>query len=168
VTGRRNLATDVFKKIDMKGGDSSACWPYKGGHSDKGIPYFDYGGRKYVAYRLVFELFHGPLAKGEVPRHTCDNGAPNYLAGLVPGVCCNPHHLVRGTHADNMRDMKERERHGLPHHTIRAIKKLIGQGRQHALIADLYGVSRETVTAIANGRSYSHVEMNEDEEGNAS
>lgn len=156
--GKRNTATDVFTKIDMRDGDRSQCWPYLGGHSDKGIPYYDYGGKKHVAYRVVFELVKGPLGKDEIPRHTCDHGAPAFLSKEVAGVCCNPFHLERGTHQDNMNDMKQRERHGLPHHTVRAIKKLIEEGRTHAVIAELYGISRETVSAIAQGRNYKHVE----------
>jgi len=57
----------------------------------------------------------------------------------------------------NSNDMKERERHGLPHNSVKAIKRLLQQGRQHNDIADLYGVSRELITAIANGRVYQHV-----------
>lgn len=156
--GKRNTAAGVFEKIDMRGGDRTECWPYKGGHSDKGIPYYDYGGKKHVAYRLVFELFHGPLLKDEMPRHTCDNGAPAYLRGDVEGACCNPFHLERGTHQENMNDMKQRERHGLPHSVVKAIRKLLDQGRQHEHIAQLYGLTRETVSAIAQGRTYKHVE----------
>jgi DNA-binding XRE family transcriptional regulator len=57
-----------------------------------------------------------------------------------------------------MNDMKERDRHGLPKTVIRAIRKLIKVGRTHNEIAKLYGVSRETITAIHNRRSHKGTE----------
>lgn len=157
MAGRRNKPTDVFKKIDMKGGDRSVCWPYLGGHSDKGIPYFDFDGKKHVAYDFVYKLVKGAIPKGHIVRHSCDMGAPAYLRGDIAGACCNPHHLGSGTHQDNMNDMKQRERHGLPHHVVRAIRKLSSEGKSQHLIAELYGISRENVSAIVTGRNYSHV-----------
>ncbi len=49
------------------------------------------------AHRLAFYLANGYLA-AEI-RHTCDNPP-----------CCNPAHLLAGTHSDNMRDAAERNR----------------------------------------------------------
>jgi hypothetical protein len=102
-------------------------------------------------YRLVYELVKGDNAlEGKIARHTCDNE-----------ICCNPNHIVPGDHQQNMDDMKERERHGLPHHTIRAIRKLATDGRTHAEIADLYGIGRSTVTEIVNRTHYGHVKDEE-------
>jgi len=42
---------------------------------------------------------------------------------------------------------------GLPKTVIRAIQRLLANGRSHRTIAELYGVSRETITAIHNGRT---------------
>jgi DNA-binding XRE family transcriptional regulator len=53
--------------------------------------------------------------------------------------------------------MNERERHGLPHNAIRAIRKLLGEGVAQQEIASRFGVSRETISAIATQRVYSHV-----------
>ena len=59
-----------------------------------------------------------------------------------------------------MNDMKERERHGLSKITVRAIKKLLIEERPQQEIADLYGITREAVSAIATGRN--HKENNEE------
>jgi len=150
----KNELTDVFKHIDMSGGPD-ACWPWKGGTGGRDReprPYFTSGGKRYIAYRLVYSLVTGRVLSTEtVIRHSCDNGR-------MPVGCCNPRHLSEGSVQDNSNDMKSRERHGLPHHVVRAIRKLGAQGRKHADIAELYGISRENVTAICNYRTYKEVE----------
>ena len=144
---RKNKDTDVFKLIDMSGG-SDSCWPFKGRLNSEGRPYFTADGVKQLAYRLVYELVTGNSTQGQIIRHSCDNP-----------VCCNPSHLELGSHQENMNDMKERERHGLPHHAIRAIRKLGAiQGLSHQSIADRFGIGRSTVTEIISGVHYSHVE----------
>jgi hypothetical protein len=145
---RRNKPHDVFQSIDMSGGPD-ACWPFKGKLNSKGRPYFTANGEKFLAYRLAYELVHGfGKLDGVMARHTCDNE-----------VCCNPKHIVPGGQQDNMNDMKERERHGLPHHTVRAIRKLGAKenGPTHEEIAELYGIGRSTVTEIINRTNYQHV-----------
>lgn len=144
---RRNKAIDIFLFIDMKEGDTSQCWPWrKPVTTTSKRPYFDVDGKKWIAYRLVYYLVTGKMPPpGIVIRHTCDNGE-------VPICCCNPWHLIEGTHQDNMDDMVERERHGLPKIVVRAITQLLEKGMTHEKIAELYGVSRETITAINNGR----------------
>jgi transcriptional regulator len=63
-----------------------------------------------------------------------------------------------GTHDDNMQDMTGRARHGLSHSVVRAIRKLLEQGRTQEEIATLYGVSREAISAIATRRAYGHLD----------
>lgn len=150
--GRKNIPTDVFKFIDMKGGDNEQCWPWKGTTNKKdGRPYFTIDRKRRPSYAIVLELSTGrQQEEGQVVRHNCDNP-----------VCCNPAHLDWGTHQDNMNDMKERERHGLSKIVVRAILKLLSEQRSHSDIAELYGVSRETVTAINNRRTHQGREREE-------
>lgn len=141
-----NQKVDVFKRIDMSGG-KDACWPWTAKLAGNKRPYFTVDGKKILAYRLVKELVTGiALPSNAIERHTCDNPR-----------CCNPRHLIEGTHQDNMDDMKGRERHGLPHHVVKAIRRLLEAGRVQQEIADLYGVSREAISAIATNRVYTHV-----------
>jgi len=148
---KKNKGVDVFTKINMHGGDQSVCWEGMGCTIDKGRPYIFINGKKWLAYRLVYNLCNEvPVKDDEVIRHTCDNGE-------APIACCNPAHLITGTHQQNMDDMTERSRHGQSHHVIKNIRKLLAEGRTHKSIAELYGMSRENITAINNDRSYKHL-----------
>ncbi len=140
---RKNIATDVFKKIDMKNGDKEQCWPWTGKVNSKDQrPYITIDGKRRPAYCIVLELHSGELQRGRLATHSCDFQA-----------CCNPHHLSWGTHQDNMDDMVRRERHGLPKTVVRSIRRLRSEGKSQQSIADLYGLSREAISAIDTGRS---------------
>lgn len=151
---RRNKPIDVFRYIDIKNDDLEQCWPWmKSVRGGKGRPYFDINGKKYLAYRIVYELFHGKaIPDGQLVRHKCDNP-----------ICCNPHHLELGTHQENMNDMTERERHGLPHFTVKAIRRLIDKGVHDSDIAERFGLTAENVAKIRKGVSYKHLKEEKDD-----
>jgi hypothetical protein len=146
---KANTPQDVFKHINMENGDANVCWEWKGKVNKKdGRPYYTVQGKRKPAYVYVLELHTGqPQQQDQVARHKCDNK-----------ICCNPHHLSWGTHQHNMDDMKERDRHGLPATVVRSVHNLLEQGRTQQSIADLYGISREAISAIATGRNKSHVD----------
>lgn len=148
---RKNKPVDVFKNIDMTGGDD-ACWPWKL-ELQKERPYFRLNGKKELAYRLVYTLMYGAIPDGQVVRHKCDNSA-----------CCNPYHLELGSHQENMDDMKERQRHGLPHHTVKSIKRLIEDGVADKVIAERFGQKEANIAKIRLGKTYKHVDPNEGDE----
>jgi hypothetical protein len=152
-----NDASSVFKAVNMLTGPiyngpnesirGTRCWPFTNKLNSSGRPYFRVQGKNYLAYRLVYELVNGELDAELMILHQCDNPK-----------CCNPAHLKAGTRQQNSDEMKERERHGLPHHTVRAIRKLASSGLQtHKDIAELYGIGRSTVTEIVGGVNYGHV-----------
>lgn len=142
--GTKNTKYDVFKYIDMSGGED-ACWPWTRGTGggtgkSKPRPYFQVDGQKLIVYRLVWELVYGvTLSPDEFLCHQCDNS-----------ICCNPKHLRIGTHEENMQEMNERDRHGLTHVTVRRIRYMLAVGDlTHQEIADLNETSRATVGRIA-------------------
>lgn len=67
------------------------------GANVKGYGVFRYQGKNYRVHRAVFFFVHGYWPKE--CRHTCDNPP-----------CYNPHHLIDGDHADNMKDASSRGR----------------------------------------------------------
>jgi hypothetical protein len=152
--GRKaNRPTDVFTKIKMGGEDE--CWDYTGRWNERARNcYYRLGGKDVIPYRLVYELVHGiELRSDQLILHSCDNRR-----------CCNPRHMRIGDHAENMQDMRERERHGLPHHTVRAILKLCADfpDLTDAVIASRFGLSRRHVNNIRNGKRYEHIKLTED------
>lgn len=72
---------------------SEGCWEWMGTRdpSGYGLTYF---GAALKAYRVAWELTHGPIPAGLHVCHACDNPP-----------CCRPDHLWLGTHRDNMDDM---------------------------------------------------------------
>lgn len=150
---KRNTRVDVWKHINMHGGDRSVCWewllaPGGGTARGKARAYFTIDGRKHVVQRVIYEDVNGvTLAPDQFIRHTCDNS-----------LCCNDAHFLIGTHQQNMEDMVSRDRHGLPSHVVRRIRVLLMRGdKTHQEIGDLYAVSRSVVTRIANDEAHTHV-----------
>lgn len=153
--------TDVFRSVDMltgpewtdpETGEVSRCWPFKGTLNSEGRPVVQLGGKKYLTYRLIYELVNGVQLGKQLFRHKCDNE-----------WCSNPAHGVPGSHQENMNDMKERERHGVSHHSVVQIKKLIAKGYSDAEIADVTGRGRSTIYDIRVGKTFSHVKEQTDE-----
>lgn len=152
--------TDIWQAINMHGGDTTVCWEWlKGfcGRQDHRMPCVWIEGKNLYVPRVVYEQFYGklPPARDEegnrlVLRHTCDNGR-------APIGCCNPHHLIVGTHQDNMNDMATRDRHGLPSHAVRIIRRRLERGDVGADIARDMGISRQAVSAIKLGNRRSGV-----------
>lgn len=145
-----NDPVDVFQFYQL--GNDDECWPYIGsswgGQPRERRPYFQANGRRQIAYRWIYELIHGvQLTPDQLILHSCDNGG-------YPIGCGNIHHMRVGTVQENSNDMMDRGRHGMPKTVVRAIRTLLDQGRTQQSIADLYGVSREAISAIATQRTH--------------
>ncbi len=139
---------------------NTPCTLWPGLRNDKGYGLFHYPptGKLERAHRIAYIEAHGLTMadiKGVVIRHTCDNKP-----------CFNPDHLLSGTLLDNARDARERnlyakgERHWharLTEAQVVEIKRRLANGQKQKIIAADFKVTRETVTAINNGRCWSHV-----------
>jgi hypothetical protein len=150
-----------WSKVDISGGPD-ACWPWKGG-MDKGYGRFKVRGRKMLAHRYSLELHLGrPIQDGLLACHRCNYGA-----------CVNPAHLYEGTQRDNMQDAigagtfqvyrggsqpGEKAPHTtLLEHEALDIYQRACAGENYRSIASEYGISRDTVKDIKNGRSWASI-----------
>jgi uncharacterized protein (DUF433 family) len=93
-----NMRTETFWSRVEKGGVDD-CWPWAARRGPQGYGAFRIDGKDRRAHRVAYQLSRGPIPDGLLVRHTCDNPP-----------CCNPNHLLLGTHADNVADRRERKR----------------------------------------------------------
>ena len=132
------------------------CWEWTGS-TNKGYGVISVSASKVRAAHVVaWELHHKrSLPEGMLVRHTCDNPP-----------CCNPAHLMLGTHIDNSDDKVSRNRqakgskHGIAklfEEDIREIRFLRGQGLTQSAIARIFGVTQGNIQSILSGKTWAHV-----------
>lgn len=119
-------------------GRPNECWPWTGRLTRDGYGAF---GRK-RAHRVAYWLNGGEI-DGKIIRHRCDNPA-----------CCNPNHLIAGTHADNVRDRVERgrsatgSRNGRAKLNAKIVERIYADKRAYSVIARIWGIGWTTVETI--------------------
>lgn len=138
----------------------NGCIVYKGATDKWGYAHVGVGGKRVQAHRYAYERFNGPIPKGMLVCHSCDNPP-----------CVNPKHLFLGTDMQNTQDMirKGRKPVGekvkggkysdgakLTEAQVREIRSLKGSDTQRA-IGDTYGVDQATISAIWKGRTWKHL-----------
>jgi len=130
--------------------DEDSCWLWTASCDENGYGRFAFGPkatvRKVQASRFAYTVFNGVEVEKEfVVRHTCDNPS-----------CCNPKHLILGTHQDNMNDMKERGRSAISFGRAVLTWEIIDAIRSSSLtgkeLASKYGVSRGNISMIVNNK----------------
>lgn len=138
-------------KVDKK--DQNNCWNWTACRDNHGYGNFRIGGRSgaaekahRVAAALSFEDFD---AKSHY-LHSCDNRS-----------CCNPLHLRKGTHKENMKDMVDRNRNRSPRIGNGVIKigiglypkiiELIESGKSKSEVARTFNVTPTRIRQIVNG-----------------
>ena len=158
----RNTPERLWAKVDKRGPDE--CWVWMGWRNAQGYGRFEIDGKSYYAHRAIYLLANlGSIELNAPPvngygflRHTCDNPP-----------CCNPFHLLVGSHADNMKDKVARGRSRwfdssaqsprakLTESDVRAIRAY-HKGRVGPLskLESMYGVSRATIHGVVYGRHY--------------
>jgi hypothetical protein len=76
--------------------DGPRCWLWTGGKTGAGYGAFKMNSKVVAAHRAAYEFYVGPIPRGLLVRHLCDNP-----------LCVNPEHLATGRDADNVRDRVE-------------------------------------------------------------
>lgn len=134
-------------------------WPFARRDGTYGRLYvsgFRPGGRKHAyAHRVMCEMAHGaPPTRRHEAAHSCGKGHEG---------CVNPKHLRWATVKENAAD---RRIHGtenkgirngqarLTENEVRAIRNAVSAGNRRKRVAALYGVSRQTVDDVVNGRRW--------------
>lgn len=143
-----------WPKVDKCGDDE--CWPWMGALFMNGYGAFSpKASVTFRAHKLAYELTHGVVPEGLLLRHTCDNPS-----------CCNPNHLLTGTHKDNAKDRMERGRckktsrkgwHMLKPEDVRCIRELREEGMPRIHLAQWFGITEHAISGIHHRRTYKHV-----------
>lgn len=131
------------------------CWEWKGKHPKSRYGKISLRGKDYLAHRAAYEVWVGPIPKGLLVRHTCDNPP-----------CINPEHLKVGTAKDNARDKVLRNRTQDQRGELGPRAKLtqaeVGQIREtysdggvtQQALADQYGVTQTTIGLIVRNKTW--------------
>jgi len=148
----RRILRDVFYRYAIRGDN---CWDWNGPRTTEGYGRLNFYGRKFAAHRASYEIHVGKIPAGMLVCHKCD----------VPR-CVNPGHLYLGDHAANVHDAirKGRLPHGEKHWNskltdadVDVIRRTFSAGgTSHSELALRFGVTRETISQIINGRSRVH------------
>lgn len=129
----------------------SGCWIWMGSISEKyGYAFINW--KYYAAHRLAWIAFRGPIPDGLLVLHRCDIH-----------LCCNPAHLFIGTHADNMDDMKckQRQARGESHPaaklTAEQVLAIRAADASYGNLAQRFNVTKGMIAHIRKGRAWKHV-----------
>ncbi|MBX3002774.1 MAG: HNH endonuclease [Anaerolineales bacterium] len=146
----KNLERRFWSKVDK--GAIEECWNWTGAKQTKGYGSFGVGpGKTQLAHRVAYMLKEGPIPRGLVIMHICDNR-----------LCCNPRHLKVGTIADNNHDAISKgrnaigERNGnskLTEEQVKDIRKLYGTGDYtNRQLAQMYKMSDSAIYSITKNK----------------
>jgi hypothetical protein len=146
------LAQRFWSKVDPA--PSQCCWEWTACKNNYGYGKVWFNTKQLLAHRVAYTLAKGEIPKGFVVRHTCDNPA-----------CCNPDHLILGTHADNTADMIKRQRNctfkgeqnGKAKLTAKQAMEVYNSPLTHYEIAEFYNIGETTVSLIKNKKRWKHI-----------
>lgn len=155
-----------FAKIEPQAEVSSPhvktpCWLWVGAISNSGYGTFTFEGNTKRAHREAYKFCVGPIPKGHVLMHICDNPR-----------CVNPIHHTTGTQADNLADASEKgrltksfragENNSNSKYTAEQVTKMkiaFAHGTSPSEIARKYKASLSTVKDICYGKTWTHIEI---------
>jgi hypothetical protein len=127
------------------------CWLWVASTST-GYGDFYYRGRDVRAHRFSYELVHGPIPKGKLLCHTCDNT-----------LCVNPSHMYVGDHRTNAVDAFLRgqngsgEKHPNAKLTEAQVKEILQSRLSQKELSRIYSVSEQTINNVVHRKHYKEV-----------
>lgn len=148
---RRNTIDMFWEQVTK----TKTCWIFNGSPSGK-YPRFRLNKRYEKVHRLSWLIHFGSIHSGLFVCHHCDTPR-----------CVRPDHLFLGTHADNMKDMKDKGRHvsapqfgesnpmaKLTSRAVREIRALLKKGHTNEEISKAFCVSQSNIRMIKNGQTW--------------
>ena len=128
---------------------STGCWEWPFGRARSGygrVFHPDGERRQAFAHRVAVELDGRAIPDGHYVRHSCDNRG-----------CVNPAHLVVGAPRENSLDTVYRNYAGTQRLRPADALAIRSSSEDPNVLSARYGVSRNTVVAIKNGRAWAHL-----------
>ena len=146
------LAHRFWSKVDPA--SSQCCWEWTACKSLHGYGQFRLNNQMLKAHRVAYTLSKSEIPSDLIVRHTCDNPA-----------CCNPAHLILGTHAENMADMVERKRSnkakGEDNSSCKLTSKQVMEIYNSPLpqneLAKLYNITQTNISLIKLKKTWRHI-----------
>lgn len=130
------------------------CWASPGSRGYPSLKIKDFG--QQLTHRLAWMIARGPIPEGMLVCHRCDTPA-----------CINIDHLFLGTQAENMTDMKNKNRSprsmGTANPNVRLtdqqVHAIFNDKRILRIVAKEHGTSINTIQDIRTGRTWRHLTM---------
>lgn len=145
---------DFWTRLEVK--QENECWHWKESLNKDGYGRVRLNGVLKMAHRIAYELHTGKNIDGFVAMHICDNPK-----------CCNPNHLVIGTHADNQNDKMQKNRQAkgevngqsllTNEQVLEARKRYKPRVVTYKMLADEYGVCKDTMQKAVRGIYWKHL-----------
>jgi hypothetical protein len=154
---RRTDAAATIRAFSVPNPETG-CWVWAGirkPHTARTYAFVKIGDARWLAHRLSYATFTGPIPPGMFVCHHCDNPP-----------CVNPAHLFLGTSEENTADRHRKgrdargERQGpakLNEEKVREIRALLAKGEKQRDVARRFGVSQRAVQFIHSRRHWAHV-----------
>jgi len=148
---RATIFASFWAKVNRS--HAKDCWLWQGYTNNHGYGVFSVIGHRTRAHRFAWLASRGEIPAGMEVCHHCDVTR-----------CVNPDHLFLGTQRDNHLDSvrKGRKRawglQKLNAEQVREIRRRAALGESQRSVGRAFGVARNTVSQIVNGRTWAHLD----------
>jgi len=148
---RKTPEERFWSKVDKKGPDE--CWEWNTRVSNGGYARIKINGKYYQAHRVSYRLNCGPIPKGMLVLHKCDNK-----------ICLNPNHLELGNQSKNMKDRSLRGRINMKNErnpnaklSWDKVREIRSSSLTRGELANKYGISKGHISWVKHNKSWKEV-----------